>query len=93
MPGGVGGRAVRLLPILIGQRQIAQESIMGRAMVFVLVLLVSSCATIGKEVTQDQLLGFKAGETTINDVVAKYLSQNKLYNPRCHDILLAWRKN
>jgi outer membrane protein assembly factor BamE (lipoprotein component of BamABCDE complex) len=33
--------------------------------------MVSSCASVGKEVTQDQLVEFKKGETTINEVVAK----------------------
>ncbi|MEQ1601529.1 MAG: hypothetical protein ABL885_07155 [Methylophilaceae bacterium] len=35
------------------------------------VLLLAGCATVGKEITQDQLTSFKKGETTIEEVVAK----------------------
>ena len=44
---------------------------MRRVFCLIMVLLISGCATTGKEVTQDQLVDFKKGETTIDDVIAK----------------------
>jgi hypothetical protein len=44
---------------------------MNRVLCLVVVLFISGCTTVGKELTQDQLVDFKAGETTIDDVVAK----------------------
>lgn len=43
---------------------------MRNALIF-LALFIAGCMTIGKEVTPDQLAGFKKGETTINEVVTK----------------------
>ena len=37
----------------------------------VMLALLSGCVSIGKEITQDQLAGFKAGETTPDQVIAK----------------------
>jgi len=37
----------------------------------VMLVLLGGCVSIGKEVTQDQLAGFKAGETTPDQVIAK----------------------
>ncbi len=34
--------------------------------------LISGCMTTGKEVTQEQLVDFKRGETTVDDVIAKF---------------------
>jgi outer membrane protein assembly factor BamE (lipoprotein component of BamABCDE complex) len=36
-----------------------------------LAFMISACVTVGKEVTPDQLAGFKNGETTYDEVVAK----------------------
>ena len=37
----------------------------------ILALLVSGCATVGKEIAPSQLAGFRKGETTIDEVVAR----------------------
>lgn len=43
-----------------------------KAMIAALLLIVlSGCATVGKEVTQEQVKGFKKGETTMEEVVSK----------------------
>lgn len=34
-------------------------------------LMLGACATVGKEVTQEQLAGFKQGETTLPEVTAR----------------------
>ncbi|SHM05116.1 Beta-barrel assembly machine subunit BamE [Nitrosospira sp. Nsp11] len=34
-------------------------------------LALSACATVGKEISQDQLAGFKEGVTTVNDVIER----------------------
>ena len=44
---------------------------MKQTWICLLVVLLSACATVGREVSQDQLASFKKGETTAEDVVAK----------------------
>ena len=34
-------------------------------------LLLAGCATVGREVTENQLQGFEKGKTTLNEVVSK----------------------
>lgn len=34
-------------------------------------LLLSGCVTMGREITEEQLAGFKKGETTVQDVTSK----------------------
>jgi outer membrane protein assembly factor BamE (lipoprotein component of BamABCDE complex) len=34
-------------------------------------ILITACATVGREISQDQLANFKKGETTVEQVVAK----------------------
>jgi hypothetical protein len=37
----------------------------------ILILMLSSCATVGKEVSRDQTKGFQEGVTTTDDVIAQ----------------------
>lgn len=43
---------------------------MNRYLIVLCVLTLFGCVTMGKEITEEQLAGFKKGETTIDQVVA-----------------------